>query len=254
MKIYLERIKYNFRKHLHPFKVLYVFVKLPFIKKSHLFNVIGKSQWNDDLFLTANYMNFLNEGSFNLNFNLALGGTPNNLRDNFLSIKYRAHIADWCANQVDDIEGDFVELGVWYGILSKTILLNNNLRNRKFYLIDPWANELNERYKDDIYKEVVSRFEGFSNVALIRGYAPEAIKNISSYKIAFLMIDMNSVNPEIESLKLLWPLVSTGGIIYFDDYGHLNCEGLRNEINLFFEDKKERILIFPSGNAIVMKI
>jgi hypothetical protein len=68
------------------------------------------------------------------------------------------------------------------------------------------------------------------------------------------MIDMNSVNPEIESLKLLWPLIPTGGIIYFDDYGHLNCEGLRNEINLFFEDKKERILIFPSGNAIVIKI
>lgn len=254
MKNALRKIAYNFRKYLFPLKVLYSVAKLGYSRKSKLFHVIKNSQWNDDLFLTANYMNFLNEGSFDLNFNLALDGTPKNLRDNFLSIKYRAHITNWCANQLNDIEGDFVELGVWYGILSKTILLNNDLKNRKFYLVDPWANKLNKKYRKDIYNEVVSRFSEFSNVVLIRGYAPEAIKRISSKKIAFLMIDMNSITPEIESLKQLWPLIPTGGIVYFDDYGHMNCVDLRNEINLFFENKKEKILIFPSGNAIVIKI
>lgn len=39
-----------------------------------------------------------------------------------VDIRCRAHIVSWAANQTLNIPGDFVECGVWYGILSKKIL------------------------------------------------------------------------------------------------------------------------------------
>jgi hypothetical protein len=120
-------------------------------------------------------------------------------------------------------------------------------------LIDPWGGIEGSRYEKDIYEIVKERFSDYTNVELVRGKAPEKLYDLGITKVAFLIVDMNSVTPEIQSLQFLYPLLSPGGIIFFDDYANNGCEELRAVIDEFFSDKQENLLIFPSGNALILK-
>ena len=64
---------------------------------------------------------------------------------------------------------------------------------------------------------------------------------------------MNSSEPELATLERFYDRMVPGGIIYFDDYGWQFPE-LRRVVNLFFKDKPEKLLHFPSGNSIVVKV
>jgi O-methyltransferase len=213
------------------------------------------SSFRKDNFSSTNFMGFLNELNFHEAFERSLVGTPRELHNQFREIKYRVHLVDWCYNQTKNIPGDFVELGVWWGVFSRFLLERNSSENikRDFYLIDPWAGKEGSRYEKDIFLDVSLRFKDFKHVKLVRGFAPEALYKLHLNEISFVIIDMNSVVPEIESLEYIWPKLTKGGIIYFDDYAHLDCYELRTSVDRFFQNKVENLLIFPSGNALVVK-
>jgi hypothetical protein len=76
------------------------------------------------------------------------------------------------------LSADFVELCVWYGVLSKAALNTelDNTNDLTFYLCDPWDQkkdmnkiQKNIKYSVDIYDVVKIRFEENLKVRLIRG-------------------------------------------------------------------------------------
>lgn len=101
-----------------------------------------------------------------------------------------------------------------------------------------------------LFKE---RFKTYSNVELIRGWIPEILEKIPITSIAYLSIDMNGFLAERKTLERYYDMVVPGGIIYFDDYGW-NFPKLRETVDDFFSDKPEKLLHFPSGNSIVVKL
>jgi hypothetical protein len=83
--------------------------------------------------------------------------------------------------------GDFVECGVWYGVLSKTIceyLSIENFGDRKFYLVDTFGETQEshtvEKYKKDIYDDVKDRFSMYPQIQIIRGVVPDCLTKITS--------------------------------------------------------------------------
>jgi len=56
-----------------------------------------------------------------------------------------------------------------------------------------------------------------------------------------------------DSLAFVWPRLSRGGMIVFDDYGNPMCPGARKAIDTFFADKPEIPLCLPSGQALVFR-
>jgi O-methyltransferase len=175
---------------------------------------------------------------------------------------WRAHIVNTCINWVQDVEGDIVELGTWYGILAQTILQNDNLsREKKLFLVDAFGqpgfkmsgrHKLNS-YQVDIFDVVQERFKKSAQVHLVRGIVPEVLRNIPTNKVCFLMIDMNSGIPEQKGLEFFWDKLTVGAIVYFDDYGQ-NFPELRQLIDEFLVGKKEKLLVFPTGQAILQKM
>ena len=156
------------------------------------------------------------------------------------------------------IEGDFVECGVWYGMLSRTMCeyVDFNKIKRSFYLFDTWGkmpgSHPNPNYQHDIFTSVKDRFSKFKNVHLIRGAVPNSFDQVQIKKIAYLGIDMNDGIAELATLEKFYDKVVSGGIIYFDDYGPFLK--VRKVVDDFFKDKPESLLYFPSGNAIIIKI
>ena len=177
------------------------------------------------------------------------------------NIHWRSHIVSTLAAWLKGVPGDFVECGTWYGILAKTLCNQPDLiANRKFYLVDPFgAPDFRMKgaykighYEEDIFDVVKFRFRNDSCVRFIRGAVPECLELIPSKKVALLMIDMNSGEPEIHALDFFWNKMSSGSIIYLDDYGQ-NFPELRKKIDFFLKDKVEKLLVFPTGQAVLVK-
>ena len=210
-----------------------------------------------DGFATGHHVEFLNDDRFNSSYREALHDLPESICKT--KIEWRAHICCWAASQAIHLEGDFVECGVWYGVLSKTICEYTDFghQNRNFYLVDSWGkmpgSHANLNYQEDIYDIVKKRFAKWSNVILVKGLVPEALSRIPSQKIAYLSIDMNGSEPEKAALEYFYNKIVPGGVIYFDDYGWDYPE-LVEVVNKFFADKPETLLHFPSGNSIVVKL
>ena len=181
------------------------------------------------------------------------------LRDD-LSIAWRAHIVTWASNQVKELKGDWVECGVWYGVLARTMCnyVDSSEPARTFWLFDTWGNPLapdlnHPTYSNDMFESVVKRFQDCPNVQLVRGHVPEVFESASLERISFLGIDMNGYVAERETLERLYDRVVPGGIIYFDDSGW-EYPGLRETVDDFFREKPEELLHFPSGNSLVIRI
>lgn len=215
-----------------------------------------------DHFATIHHVAFLRDKrfieAFNSAFDLVDPKDAERIRD--LNISWRAHIVTWAANQAMKLDGDFVECGVWWGFLSKTICEYTDFAtsDKKFFLLDTWGDPLSQelnhkKYQKDVYEIVKDRFKSYPNVHLVRGFVPEVFEQVRIQEIAYLAIDMNGHIAERKTLDRYYDLVVPGGIIYFDDYGW-GYPQLRETVDDFFKDKPETLLHFPSGNSIVVKL
>lgn len=177
------------------------------------------------------------------------------------NLEWRFHILIWAMNQTKKIDGDIVECGVWYGILSRALLNYFGKDDlRKFILFDSWGEsdfEMQGPYKrknylDDIFDVVTRRFAA-EEVTFIRGTLPKSLEKSSLNKISLLMIDLNSGWLEKEILEILWNKVSKDAIVYFDDYGQ-DFPLVRRAIDEFVNEYKQTLLVFPTGQAIIIKV
>jgi O-methyltransferase len=166
----------------------------------------------------------------------------------------------WAANQASHLPGDFVECGVWYGILSKAMCeyVNFSELDKRFLLFDSWGTMIGSHkdvaYQEDIFEYVKKGFLKWPNVELIRGVVPEVFETITlPEQISYLGIDMNGGDAELAALKVLYPRMVKGGIIYFDDYGW-KYPYLREVVDGYFYDKPEKLIHFPGGNSLIIKV
>ena len=253
-------------KYLQPLRVKLIpwyskpiaIVKILF--SSQLAILVKRNTYKGDGFLTTHYVPWHKNGKFYNSYLASFSEVPirhKTLRDTL----WRAHIVSTCANWASAVPGDFVELGTWYGILAQVLVRNGDLPNDKqMYLVDAYGSvgfqmqgeHKKYNYVEDIYETVKRRFSAYSNVVLVRGIVPEILPDIPTKSVSFLMIDMNSGRPERLGLEYFWEKISPGGVIYFDDYGQ-DFPQLRVEIEDFLKDKVENLMIFPSGQAILIK-
>lgn len=179
------------------------------------------------------------------------------------------YISIWAAYHARQLEGDFVECGVYRGSTVMTIMTYidfASLKDRKFYLFDTFCGldqtlagqeELNH-YKEsypDTYNFVVDSFKEFPNVVTVKGSVPQTLSEVAIDKVAFLSIDMNSVFPEVEALKYFWPKIVAGGIIILDDYGwggrvHSKQKEAHDD---FAASVGTKVLSLPSGQGMILK-
>ena len=187
-----------------------------------------------------------------------------------------------------DIAGDFVETGVWRGgssIVAKYVIGNS----KAFFLYDTYdgmtepsefdyrigegsAEKTKQKWKDlqtdsgnewvaASLKEVENNFKTFnlldSTVKLIKGdvrLTLESSENLPKV-ISILRIDTDFYDSTLVSLRKLWPLLSSGGVLILDDYAH--WDGARRAVDEFFiESGLSTLLTVPiagGGGRVVLK-
>jgi len=105
------------------------------LRDSRVCNILAKSTYVGDGFITRNYSGGFINAKLERAWNSSYENMPIEIREWNRDIKYRAHLLTWAANQAKEIPGDFVELGVFYGHLSNVILNYHSgiLSRRKFF-------------------------------------------------------------------------------------------------------------------------
>tara|TARA_Y100001935_G_C17239936_1_gene475117 strand:+ start:140 stop:898 length:759 start_codon:yes stop_codon:yes gene_type:complete len=170
-----------------------------------------------------------------------------------------------------NIDGDFVECGVWRGgniILFKKFL-ENELKNsnKKIFAYDtyegmnqPSEEDYNltsklsakillkkEKNKnsniwgvskiEDVKKNISENVESLNDINFIKGEVEQTLNNEKNLplKISILRLDTDWYLSTKKELEVLYDRVSSGGIIIIDDYGHWN--GSKKAVDEFFSNK-----------------
>ncbi|MDX8386219.1 MAG: TylF/MycF/NovP-related O-methyltransferase [Gallionella sp.] len=185
------------------------------------------------------------------------------------SLVWRLHTLIWAAQNALNVEGDFVECGVFKGFCSDVIFKYLEFQNlpRAAYLYDtfeglPEKTSTEQERKiwdyskydpEAIYKGVCEKFSTYQNVHIVRGIVPDSFQDQAPEKIAFMHIDMNSEQAEMLALEHLFDKVTPGGMIVFDDFGWTcNANQMKSELS-FMNARDHQVLELPTGQGIVIK-
>ena len=175
----------------------------------------------------------------------------------------RLWILNSLANQVRSLHGEFWECGVYKGgsafLLGKITSPAKTLR-----LFDPFSGMPATDPKRDYHKagyfadtslnSVQSRLSDFSNISFHQGFIPDTFAGLEASKIAFAHVNVDIYQSVLDCCAFIYPRLTTGAIVVFNDYGFPSCPGARQAVDQFFANKAETPLVLASGQAIVIKL
>ncbi|MEG4949690.1 TylF/MycF/NovP-related O-methyltransferase [Microcoleus sp. F8-A4] len=147
-----------------------------------------------------------------------------------------------------EIPGDIIECGVWRGgsaLLAALIMKARNVSDRQLYLYDTFQGmptptefdvdkygrtgfEMMEQYGDDIgwcYASLEDVQAAFSvhnfdfKIHFVQGDVIETLERIKPETISVLRLDTDWYESTAVEFQLLYPRLSTGGVLIVDDYG-----------------------------------
>lgn len=189
----------------------------------------------------------------------------NNIRDNTLVDRTRCYALYILAQQVQDIDGDVIEIGVWRGGTSG--IFTTLLPAKTVYLADTFKGVVNssewEHYKDrahddtsiEIVENLLQERLGVKNFRILPGIFPrETSVAIANRKFALVHIDVDVYLSAKEAFLFLWPHVSSGGVVVFDDYGFMTaCSGIRKFVDEIKHDSDKLFIHNMNGHAYIIK-
>jgi O-methyltransferase len=170
-----------------------------------------------------------------------------------------------CATQLieQNIEGDFLEAGVWKGgasIFMRAILKYYGISDKSVWLADsfkglPPPKPEYPADKDDIHyqhqglaislEQVKCNFQTFDlldeQVKFIEGWFHETLFTAPIDKISLLRLDGDMYESTYVSLEALYHKVSIGGFVIIDDYGYI--ESCRQAVHDFLDKNSLKPII-----------
>ena len=180
------------------------------------------------------------------------------------------------------IKGDIVECGVFRGgsaMMICYILRFFLVKNKKVWLYDTYEGmsspsavdtDLNNKKAEDFLK--IKKIENINNVwafsslnsvknnikktnfnikncVFVKGKVETTLKKKTPKSISLLRLDTDFYKSTQAELKYLYNLVSPGGIIIIDDYGH--WKGCKIAVDQFFKNKKNILFLNIDYTGII---
>lgn len=166
-------------------------------------------------------------------------------------------------------KGALIEVGVWRGGTGALIAKRaDSLGIRDtVYLCDTFAGVVKAGNNDSSYlggehadtsletvREVLDTLS-VKNTEILTGIFPDETGSlVSENEFRFCHIDVDVYQSAKDVLLWVWPRLSIGGIVVFDDYGFRGCDGIARLVNEE-RQKNDRVFIHNlNGHAVLIKI
>lgn len=212
--------------------------------------------FSDNLFTWCRNNSLFDDAAFQKSWN------ENLKNDSDATIAWRRYILACAAYHCVQLQGDFVECGVYWGTGIKTVTdyLGGTAFAKTFWGYDTFDYHPVEGHasfsdqQEGFFEQVQKRFENYEQVKLIKGLIPDSFVNNCPKEIAYLHIDLNSAKYEIATLDVLFDLVVSGGVIILDDYewaGVYRAQKIAEDE--WFDKRNYRVIPLPTGQGLVLK-
>jgi hypothetical protein len=169
---------------------------------------------------------------------------------------------------VRGISGDFVELGAWYGNTTKKMVALAAEQAKRVHAVDSFEGMASPTAFDirpagNLSIGGVQRFHATMDKAAIDrsaydvhvGWIPEIFAEIPNQSYSFAVVDLDNYQPTVDSIKWLWPRISSGGIVAFDDFYPGNMMECSRAIKEFLRRESDHCIIgFQNYQLYVQKI
>lgn len=177
--------------------------------------------------------------------------------------KSRAYVVYQLCKQCQFLSGSMAELGVYRGGTLRLISKLNH--KRKFiYGFDTFEgfpdfdSNINHTWSQGQLKASFETLQSEicdKEVVLIKGVFPASVHQIpKNSRFCFVHLDTDLYEGTLEGCKYFFSRLVTGGILLIDDYGLVSCKGVKQAVDIFFADKKEKPVYLPTGQCFIMKI
>ena len=167
----------------------------------------------------------------------------------------------------EQLEGDFVELGVYKGSTAAVLARHARRLKRHLYLLDTYEG-FDER---DFTGPDAGRTRGFADTSLeavrarvgeeatrfVKGYFPQTAGELpADGRYCLVHIDTDLYAPIWSGLEYFYPRLTPGGFLIVHDYGSLAWAGAEKAVDAFFADKPECVVHIPDscGSAVIRRI
>ena len=164
------------------------------------------------------------------------------------------------------VSGNIIELGVWRGVTTRRIgaVMKKSGINKKIYACDSFegfgndtiskedttlfrsAERLKKKFTaaQDVPQVLEKFFDAYKLEGhCVKGFFSSSLTAIDGEKFCFAHVDCDAYTSHIDSLNFIYPRMSTGGCIVFDDYNEKKWPGAKKAIDEFFSDKPEDIML-----------
>lgn len=177
----------------------------------------------------------------------------------------RCHVLYTLASQALNGTGDYWECGVYKGGTAAMFasILKKARSNKKLFLFDTFEGmpetdaakdtHLAGDFADTSLESVKAYVDGGAHCEYRKGFIPSTFAGLESSQISFAHVDVDLHKSIIDCLEFIWPRMTLGGFVVFDDYGFPSCPGARKAVDEFFAGGKCRPLCLSTGQAVVFK-
>lgn len=175
----------------------------------------------------------------------------------------RCYVLHTLARQARHVPGEYWECGVYRGgtalLLAKTAAEDRRILR----LFDTFAGmPTPDPERDwhaagdfsDTSAERVRQLVDYERAVLHKGVIPASFRNLESQAIALAHIDVDLYRSVLDCCSFVYPRLTAGGFMIFDDYGWPTCVGARLAVDEFFTDKPEVPLVLTTGQAVVIRL
>lgn len=168
----------------------------------------------------------------------------------------------------NNIEGDIAEFGSYKGHSGylTSELLKKNGSDKLLYMFDTFESFPGEELGIDSFwsnthkvdfEEVKTRLSTQKNIKLVKGDFTQTLPLQSIKKLSLIYVDCDSYRSTKFLMEFLYEnILSRGGFMVFEDYGHPALLGNRLAIHRYFDNKQNCVKFFSqfSGFYIVIKL
>jgi len=163
------------------------------------------------------------------------------------------------------VDGDIWECGVYKGGTAAMLaqIIRDSEPTRHLHLFDTFEGMPKTDGAIDLHKkgdfsdtalDAVQQYVKHNDITVYhKGFIPSTFLELESSRIAFAHIDVDIRQSVADCCEFIFPRLSVGGFLVFDDYGFPSCPGARQAVDTYFAGKEIVPLILPTGQAVVFK-
>lgn len=225
---------------------------------------VAEGVFSEDSLTTMRNLSFLGDVEFLRGYAAAVSTAGFDYQ-----LRWRTHVVTWAARSCRELPGSFVELGTGRGWMMAAVLDSTDWgdQQRTAYLFDRFVdapvNKITgevmtgenkfRRYYAKNAQSVRKSFSKWPRVQLVEGSLPGSLAPALTGPIAFAHIDLNAAQPEIDSLELMWPMLSAGALVVLDDYAFPGHEAQQSAHDELARRLGYRILTLPTGQGLIIR-